>query len=89
MKTILISIMMFFLFLSSGFGQTLEERIKVLEDALKKQEETIKVQQKLIEDLKAEMKQANPPEQPGIKASLFPSHAIILKIAISRAGRIR
>ena len=64
MKTILISIMMFFLFSSSGFGQTLEERIKVLEDALKKQEETIKVQQKLIEDLKAEMKQANPPEQP-------------------------
>lgn len=64
MKTILISIMMFFLFSSSGFGQTLEERIKLLEEALKKQEETIKAQQKLIEDLKAEMKQAKPPEEP-------------------------
>ena len=63
MKTILISIVMFFVFYSSGFAQTVEERIKVLEDALKKQEETIKAQQKLIEDLKAEMKQAKPPEQ--------------------------
>ncbi len=66
MKTILISIMMFFVFSSSGFAQTLEERIKVLEDALKKQEETIKAQQKLIEDLKAEMKQAKPPEQQAV-----------------------
>jgi uncharacterized coiled-coil protein SlyX len=63
MKTILISMMMFFLFYSSGFAQTVEERIKILEEALKKQEETIKAQQKLIEDLKAEMKQVKPPEQ--------------------------
>ena len=63
MKTILISIIMFFVFYSSGFAQTVEERIKILEDALKKQEETIKAQQKLIEDLKAEMKQVKPPEQ--------------------------
>ncbi len=63
MKTILISIVMFFVFYSSGFAQTLEERIKILEEALKKQEQTIKEQQKLIEDLKAEMKQIKPPEQ--------------------------
>lgn len=63
MKTILISIIMFFVFYSSGFAQTLEERIKILEEALKKQEETIKEQQKLIEDLKAEMKQGKPPEK--------------------------
>jgi hypothetical protein len=63
MKTILISIVMFFVFYSSGFAQTLEERIKILEEALKKQEQTIKEQQKIIEELKAEMKQAKPPEQ--------------------------
>ena len=63
MKTILISIIMFFVFYSSGFAQTLEERIKILEEALKKQEETIKEQKKLIEELKAEMKQVKPPEQ--------------------------
>ena len=40
MKTILISIVMLFAFYSSGFAQTLEERIKILEEALKKQEET-------------------------------------------------
>jgi len=63
MKTILISIIMSFVFCSSGFAQTLEERIKILEEALKKQEETIKEQKKLIEELKAEMKQGKPPEQ--------------------------
>jgi len=63
MKTILISIIMFFVFYSSGFAQTLEERIKILEEALKKQEQTIKEQQKLIEDLKAEMRQVKPSEQ--------------------------
>jgi hypothetical protein len=63
MKTILISIIMFFVFYSSGFAQTVEERIKMLEEALKKQEQTIKEQQKLIEDLKAEMKMVKPPEQ--------------------------
>ena len=63
MKTILISIVMFFVFYSSGSAQTLEERIKILEQALKKQEQTIKEQQKLIEDLKGEMKQAKPPER--------------------------
>ncbi len=63
MKTILISIIMFFVFYSIGFAQTLEDRIKILEETLKKQEQTIKEQQKLIEDLKAEMKQAKPPEQ--------------------------
>jgi len=63
MKTILISIIMFLIFCSSGFAQTLEERIQVLEDALKKQEQTIKEQQKIIEELKTEIKQAKPPEQ--------------------------
>jgi hypothetical protein len=63
MKTVLISIIMFFVFYSSGFAQTVEERIKILEEALRKQEETIKEQQKLIEDLKTEMKQAMPSEQ--------------------------
>ncbi len=63
MKAILISIIMCFVFYSSGFAQTLEDRIKILEEALKKQEQTIKEQQKLIEDLKSEMKQAKPPEQ--------------------------
>jgi len=63
MKTIFISVMILFVFYSSGFAQTLEERIKLLEEALKKQEETIKEQQKLIEELKAEMKQGKPPEE--------------------------
>jgi hypothetical protein len=63
MKAILISIIMFFVFCSGGFAQTLEERIEILEETLKKQEQTIKEQQKLIEDLKAEMKQAKPAEQ--------------------------
>jgi hypothetical protein len=63
MKTILISILLFFAFHSGGLAQTVEERIKALEDTLKKQEETIKAQQKLIEDLKAEMKQAKNPGQ--------------------------
>ncbi len=63
MKTILISIIMSFVFYSSGFAQTLEDRIKLLEEALKKQEETIKEQQRLIEDLKSEMKQVKPSEQ--------------------------
>jgi hypothetical protein len=63
MKTILISMIIFFVLHSSGFAQTLEDRVKILEETLKKQEQTIKEQQKLIEDLKAEMKQAKPPEQ--------------------------
>ena len=63
MKTILISIIMVFVFCSSGFAQTLEERIKILEEALKKQEQTIKEQQKVIEELKAEMKKGKPSEQ--------------------------
>jgi len=62
MKAILISIIMCFVFSSSGFAQTVEERIKILEETLKKQEQTIKEQQKLIEDLKAEMKKPKPPE---------------------------
>jgi hypothetical protein len=66
MKTILVSIIMVFVFYSSGFAQTLEERLKILEEALKKQEQTIKEQQKIIEDLKAEMKQAKPPEQQAV-----------------------
>ncbi len=64
MKTVLISAVMLFAFYSSGFSQTLEERVKILEETLKKQEQTIKEQQKIIEELKAEMKQAKPPEQP-------------------------
>ena len=63
MKTALISIVVFFVFCSSAFAQTLEERLKTLEEALKKQEETIKEQQKIIEDLKAEMKKGKPEEQ--------------------------
>jgi hypothetical protein len=63
MKAILISIIMVFVFCSSGFAQTLEDRIKILEEALKKQEQTIKEQQKIIEELKAEMKQGKPPKQ--------------------------
>jgi len=63
MKTILISIIVFFAFYSNGFAQTLEERIKTLEEALKKQEQTIKEQQKIIEELKAEMQKGKPPEQ--------------------------
>jgi uncharacterized coiled-coil protein SlyX len=63
MKAILISIIIFFVFYSNGFTQTLEERIKTLEEALKKQEQTIKEQQKLIEELKSEMKKVKPPEE--------------------------
>jgi len=63
MKTILISVVVLFVFCSSGFAQTLEERIKTLEETLKKQEQTIKEQQKVIEELKAEMQKGKPPEQ--------------------------
>jgi len=63
MKTILISIIMFLMFCSSGSAQTLEERIRILEEALKKQEQTIKEQQKVIEELKTEIKKSGPPEQ--------------------------
>ena len=42
-------------------GQTLEDRIKILEETAQKQEETIKEQQKLIKELKAEMEQKRPP----------------------------
>jgi hypothetical protein len=63
MKTILISLIMVFIFYSSGFAQTVEERIKILEEAIKKQEQTIKEQQKLIEELKAESKQQKTPEE--------------------------
>jgi hypothetical protein len=63
MKTILISVIMFFVFYSSGFAQTVEERIKILEETLKKQEQTIKEQQKIIEELKTDMKKAKPPDQ--------------------------
>ena len=66
MKAILISIIMVFVFYSSGFAQTLEERIKILEEALKKQEQTIKEQQKVIEELKTEMKQGKPSEQQAV-----------------------
>jgi len=66
MKAILISIIMVFVFYSSGFAQTLEERIKILEEALKKQEQTIKEQQKIIEELKTEMKQGKPTEQQAV-----------------------
>jgi hypothetical protein len=66
MKTILASVIISFVLYSSGFAQTLEERIKILEETLKKQEQTIKEQQKLIEDLKSEMRQAKPPEQPEV-----------------------
>jgi hypothetical protein len=63
MKTILISVIMFFVFYSSGFAQTVEERIQILEETLKKQEQTIKEQQKIIEELKTDMKRAKPPDQ--------------------------
>ena len=63
MKTILISIIVLLIFYSSGSAQTLEERIRILAEALKKQEQTIKDQQKLIEELKAEMKKVKPPEE--------------------------
>jgi uncharacterized coiled-coil protein SlyX len=42
-------------------GQTLEDRIRILEETAKRQEETIKEQQKLIKDLKAEVEQKKPP----------------------------
>jgi hypothetical protein len=66
MKTILISMIILFVFYSSGFAQTLEDRIKILEEVLKKQEETIKEQQKLIEELKAEVKQVKPQEEQAV-----------------------
>jgi hypothetical protein len=63
MKTILISIILFFALYSNGFTQNVEERIKILEEALKKQEETIKEQQRLIEELKAEVRREKSEEQ--------------------------
>lgn len=52
MKTILIFIIIVFVFSSIGFAQTVEERIKTLEEALKKQEETIKELKSLQEILR-------------------------------------
>jgi hypothetical protein len=64
MKTILFSVMLFFVFYSSGFAQSVEERIKILEETLKKQQEMIKEQQKMIEELKTTIKASKPSEPP-------------------------
>jgi DNA-binding protein H-NS len=79
MKTILISVIMFFVFYSSGFPQTLEERIKILEEALKKQEQAIQDQKKVIEKLKAEIKQQKPPEGPQEEAKQEKEEALTAK----------
>jgi hypothetical protein len=62
MKTMITFIALFVLSLySSGvFAETLEDRITAMEATLKKQEQTITKQQKLIEELKAEVKKSRP-----------------------------
>lgn len=54
----MITLVMLLIFSPGAFAQTLEDRIKILEDALKKQEQTIQDQQKLIEELKVEIKRS-------------------------------
>src|SRR3990172_2715598 len=64
MKTIIVSLTALLVFYSGAFGQTTEERIKLLEETLKRQEQMIKEQQKLIEELKMEIKTSKPSGQP-------------------------
>ena len=47
-------------FSTGAFAQTLEDRVKSLEEALVKQQQTIDEQRKFIEELKAEVKQTQP-----------------------------
>ena len=61
---IMIALATLLLFSSGVFAQTLEDRIRILEEALKKQEQTITEQRKLIEELKKEIKASKPSEQP-------------------------
>jgi len=62
MKIMAALVMLFVLslFSTGAFAQTLEDRVKILEDALMKQQETINEQRKFIEELKAEVKQTQP-----------------------------
>ncbi len=62
MKIIVMGFVLMFLFCQNVFGQNLEERIKVLEEALRKQEQTIREQQKLIEELKMDMERQKTPK---------------------------
>ncbi len=62
MKIMTALVMLFLLlFSTSGFAQTLEDRVKSLEEALIKQQQTIDEQRKFIEELKAEVKQQTLP----------------------------
>ena len=46
----------FFIAVNQAYGNDIETRLQILEEALKKQEETIKEQQKIIGELKAQIK---------------------------------
>ena len=65
MKTALFGLLTFFICCSTVSAQTLEERIKLLEETLSRQEQMIREQHKLIEEMKAEMNRltSSPPQK--------------------------
>ncbi len=62
--TTLITLVMLSSFSTVVFAQTLEDRVKALEEILGKQQQTIDEQRKIIEELKAEVKQIQPAALP-------------------------
>ncbi len=62
MKTMITLVVLVFLsFSTSLFAQTSDDRIKILEETLKKQEQALSEQRKMIEELKATIKQTQSP----------------------------
>lgn len=62
--TTLITLGILLLFSTGVYAQTVEERLRILEESLIKQEQTIAEQRKLIEELKIEIKQTRPSPSP-------------------------
>ena len=61
MKTMITLVVLVFLsFSTSLFAQTSDDRLKILEETLKKQEQALSELRKLIEELKAGVKQPQP-----------------------------
>jgi hypothetical protein len=60
----LVTFCMLPLFSTVAFAQSLEDRLKTLEEALNKQQQTIAEQQKLIDELKAEVRRPRSPASP-------------------------
>ena len=60
----LITVFMLSLFSTGVFAQTLEDRLKALEENQRRQEQTIDEQRKLIEELKTQVKEGQPAAAP-------------------------